>query len=65
MKAIPPPKHIVIGNVTNQAITIFWATPHLTAENRLAAPTPMMEVVITWVVLTGAPMKEALSITKA
>ena len=34
---------------------ILPASPHLTAENLFVAPTPMMLVVITWVVLTGRP----------
>ena len=30
-------------------------TPHRTAERRLTDPTPMIEDVMTWVVLTGIP----------
>ena len=30
-------------------------TPHLTALSRLVAPTPMIEVEMTWVVETGMP----------
>jgi hypothetical protein len=44
------------GIVTIQAMTIFLPTPHLTAEKRFVAPTPMIEPEIVWVVLTGTPM---------
>lgn len=40
-------------------------TPQRTAERRLVEPTPMMAVLVVWVVLTGSPMLEATSITLA
>src|SRR4051812_49870480 len=43
------------GMVSTQAVTMFVATPHRTADSRLVAPTPMMDVVMTWVVEIGAP----------
>jgi hypothetical protein len=46
------------GMVSIQAHTIWPATPHRTAANRLMAPTPKMEPVMVWVVLTGTPRKE-------
>jgi len=45
-----------MGIVKIQAITIFFAIPHLTAENFLHAPTPIIEDEITCVVETGAPI---------
>ena len=53
MMSHPAPKHS--GSVKIHARSIFLASPHLTAENRFVAPTPMMAVVMTWVVLTGRP----------
>src|SRR5665647_3665609 len=41
--------------VKTQAQTIFRVTPQRTADRRLAAPTPEMAPVMTWVVLTGTP----------
>ena len=38
-----------------QAITISWATAQRTADTFFAAPTPMIEPVIVWVVETGMP----------
>ena len=49
----------VAGRVKIQAISIFLATPHLTAESLLVAPTPIILVVITCVVLTGSPKELA------
>ena len=43
------------GSVSTQAMVIFPAMPHRTAENRLVAPTPRMAADTTWVVLTGMP----------
>ena len=43
------------GMVKIQAQTILSVTPQRTAESRLAAPTPEMAPVMTWVVLTGTP----------
>ncbi len=45
------------GIVRNQAVTIFAATLHRTAEKRRVAPTPIMDPEIVWVVLTGMPAK--------
>src|SRR5215207_8577604 len=44
-----------IGIVNTHAQTILPATPHLTAENRLAEPTPTIDPVIVCVVETGMP----------
>src|ERR1700753_2727626 len=38
-----------------QAQSRLMVTPHLTADNRRVAPTPMIEPVMVWVVLTGIP----------
>ena len=54
-----------IGKVKIQAKTIFPATPHLTAESLLVAPTPIIPEAMTWVVLKGKPILEAAVITKA
>src|SRR5574341_258311 len=43
------------GIVRIQAHTIRPATPQRTADSRCVAPTPMIEPVIVWVVLTGMP----------
>ena len=40
------------GKVRTQAATISHTTPHRTAERRLDDPTPMMAVLMVWVVLT-------------
>jgi len=50
----------VRGRVNIQAQTIRPTIPHLTADIRLVAPTPIMDVEITCVVLTGMPICEAL-----
>lgn len=50
------------GIVRNHAVMMLAATPHLTAESLLVAPTPMIEPVIVWVVLTGMPAR-VLAIT--
>lgn len=52
------------GMVTNQAITIWRAIFHLTPFSLFAAPTPIMADDTTWVVLTGAPSKLAVYITR-
>jgi hypothetical protein len=44
-----------IGIVSIHAQKIFLVTPHLTAEAPFTAPTPIIEPVIVWVVLTGIP----------
>ena len=41
------------GMVNIQAHKRLTVTPHLTADKRLVAPTPMMEPVMVCVVLTG------------
>ena len=38
-----------------QAERILVVTPHRTAERRLVEPTPKIDEVIVWVVLTGSP----------
>jgi len=53
------------GKVKSQVNTIFLAIPHRTAERRLVAPTPIIEVLTQCVVLTGIPKCEATSITVA
>ena len=53
------------GMVSTQATAICPATPQRTADNRLDEPTPRMEAEMTWVVLIGAPKKEAVKITPA
>ena len=63
--AITQPRTPHIGNVKTQASTIFLVTPHLTAERRFVAPTPIVAPVTQWVVLTGIPRSEAISITVA
>src|SRR6476660_6010109 len=41
------------GIVSNHAQTMRVATPHRTADRRLVDPTPTIDPVIAWVVLTG------------
>ena len=53
------------GKVRTHARTILPATPQRTAERRLVAPTPMMDELTQWVVLTGIPKVEAISTTVA
>ena len=48
----------LIGIVSNHAHTIFRVTPHRTALARFADPTPIIEPVMVWVVLTGIPASE-------
>ena len=45
--------------MSTQAHTMRPATPHLTAESRRVAPTPMMAPVIVCVVETGMPASVA------
>ena len=59
------PSKAVTGMVSTQAQTIFLASAHLTALNLFEAPTPIIADEITCVVLTGAPMDDAASITAA
>ena len=65
IKDVRPPNTIDTGRVTTHAVRIFPATPHLTALTLRAVPVPMMDVVITWVVLTGAPRKVMHSMIRA
>ena len=44
------------GSVRNQAVTIERATDHRTCLSRLDEPTPMIDEVMTCVVLTGTPI---------
>ena len=53
------------GIVKIQAMTIFLATPHRTAENPLSEPTPMIAPVIVCVVETGIPNMVARESVKA
>ncbi|MND09522.1 hypothetical protein D3C83_329200 [compost metagenome] len=48
-----------------QAQIIRSASIHLTAFSRLVAPTPMIDPLMTCVVLSGTPMLVAVSITEA
>src|SRR5262245_14943695 len=54
-----------IGTVTTHAVTIRPATPHLTADARLVAPTPRIADEITCVVETGMPNRLANSMIVA
>ena len=51
------------GMVSTQVITMCKATPQRTADSRCVAPTPMMAVEMTCVVLMGAPRRVAMRIT--
>jgi len=53
------------GMVQTQATTIFFTTPHLTAETFTMLPTPIIAVEMMWVVLTGNPKWEAVRIMLA
>ena len=53
------------GSVSTHAVTIFPTTLHLSALNRFVAPTPMMAVVMVWVVEMGMPKTLATLITDA
>ena len=63
--AISQPRRPQAGKVKIQVHTIFRAIPHLTAERRLVAPTPIIAVLMQCVVLTGIPKCEATSMTLA
>ena len=54
-----------MGRVRTQATTIFPTTLHLTALNRFVEPTPMMAVVMVWVVEMGMPKTLAVVMTLA
>lgn len=51
------------GMVNIQVIIMWFATPQRTADKRCVAPTPIIEVEITCVVLMGAPSMEKIKIT--
>src|SRR5256885_454070 len=53
------------GMVRIHAQTIRPAIPQRTADRRLVAPTPTIDPVIVWVVLTGMPNRDAVRITMA
>jgi hypothetical protein len=53
------------GKVKIQAIATSLTTLHRTAENRLAAPTPMIAVLIVCVALSGMPNRGASSMAVA
>ena len=55
MVKIPADMIIVTGIVVNHAVTMALAVLHFTPFIRFAAPTPIIEEDITWVVLTGIP----------
>ena len=65
MNSVIPPSTIVAGSVTIHAVKMLPATPHFTALTLRAVPVPMIEVVITCVVLTGAPRNVISSMTRA
>ena len=50
------------GIVRTQAQRMFLATPQRTAEKLFIVPTPIIEPVIVWVVLTGIPKIDAIEI---
>jgi len=50
------------GMVIIHAHTILPATPQRTAVKRRKDPTPIIEPVMVWVVLTGTPKAEAMVI---
>ena len=60
-----PPRSIAAGSVTTHAVNMLPAMPHFTADLRWTEPTPMIDVVMTCVVLTGAPRNVMISITMA
>ena len=53
------------GTVTIQAMAISLITPHRTLPNLSEEPTPTMAELTTCVVLTGAPVSEAKTMTMA
>src|SRR4030042_3345280 len=57
--AIIHPRAAQAGKVIIQVRTMLRATPQRTAEKRRVAPTPMIDVLIQWVVLKGMPKREA------
>ena len=59
------PMKALIGIVRIHAHKIRRATPHFTVLAPLVVPTPMMDVQMMWVVLTGIPSTEAPMIVEA
>ena len=53
---MPAASKPLTGIVNIQAQSKFTVTPHLTADNRLVAPTPIMDPVMVCVVDTGIPI---------
>src|SRR5690348_93501 len=49
------------GMVSTHAHSRLMVTPQRTALSRLVAPTPMMEPVMVWVVLTGMPRASVMN----
>lgn len=49
------------GNVKTHVSTISFTIFQFTADARFEKPTPIMEEVFVWVVLTGIPVKDAVS----
>ena len=45
------------GKVNTQVSTMSFTTPKLMADSRLTAPTPMIALVLEWLVETGMPNK--------
>ena len=54
-----------MGNVSIQAAMMLPAIPQRTAENRVVDPTPIIDELTQWVVLTGMPSWDAVSMTTA
>jgi hypothetical protein len=59
------PIRALTGMVRIHAHTMVRATPHFTVLLPLVIPTPMMDVQIIWVVLTGIPRRDAPIIVDA
>lgn len=60
-----PATTIQAGMVRIQAVRMLPATFQRTAEARREAPTPRIEELMTWVVLSGKPKCEATVIIEA
>jgi hypothetical protein len=54
-----------MGILSNHPLRMESATDQRTCFGRSAAPTPIREVVTTWVVEVGAPMREDQRMTAA
>src|SRR4030042_5278647 len=59
----PAATSAVAGIVSTQAVAISLPTPQRTLFFLSAAPTPMIDELTTWVVLTGPPINDAPNIT--